>query len=88
MAELLPQLPDPLVHPGKAVDVSDIVHDKCPYIVNGNGLTLRVPIVDSVEAVVHLLASGVPDGELVQLALIVGLVRGPYVLLKEESIQS
>ena len=87
LAELLPELSDPLVHPGEAVDVSDIVHDKCACLVNFIRLTLRVPVVDCVQTVVHLLAGSVPDCELVQLTLIVSLVRRPYVLLKEESIQ-
>ena len=37
---------------------------------------------------VHLLTSSVPNGQLVQLTLIVGLVGGPYVLLQEEGVES
>ena len=87
MAELLPELSDPLVHPGEAVHVSDIVHDKCAYPVIKTGLTLRVPVVNGVETVVHLLSGGVPYGELIQLTLIVSLVCRSYVLLEEEGVE-
>ena len=36
----------------------------------------------------HFLTSSVPNGQLVQLTLIVGLVGGPYVLLQEEGVES
>ena len=87
LAELLPQLSDPLVHPGEAVHVSDIVHDKCAYPVIKTALTLRVPVVDRVQTVVHLLSGSIPYGELVQLALIVSLVSRSYVLLEEEGVE-